>query len=388
MSGTVESIGSHEVSLFQPEFSGESISFEQKGEWLNELLEYGIHSIPSGSPHDTVPQYFRKRHPFDDEPQLKAKWAKTPRVNWSHYQRTQPSDMEVRAWHHEFPAANWAAITGINFAVVDADSDEAMAWISEGNITRSPLTQRTPRGGAHYFYSIAQAEVRTGAGKNKIDTRGVGGYVMVAPSLGYTMHCEPSYGVGSMDDLPPLTDMDISKITAFNNGGDAEPNIREVLNEDAAEEGGRNDKLARLVGKWIKEGWGMREILIKAQDWNQTCDPPLSIVETATTTLSICQGHIKRHPEDIDAGVNEWETSQWQTQISEDLKQIQDQEDPVEAPGEPDRSNSTGVMPLCFRTAGYCCWASPRSVSQTSLVPLRLVLVQAQTFWGCRSANH
>ena len=345
MSGTVESIGSHEVRLFQPEFSGESISFEQKGEWLNELLEYGIHIIPCGSPHDTVPQYFRKRHPFDDEAQLKAKWAKTPRVNWSHYQRTQPSDMEVKAWHHEFPAANWAAITGINFAVVDADSDEAMAWISEGNITRSPLTQRTPRGGAHYFYSIAQAEVRTGAGKNKIDTRGVGGYVMVAPSLGYTMHCEPSYGVGSMDDLPPLTDMDISKITAFNNGGDAEPNIREVLNEDAAEEGGRNDKLARLVGKWIKEGWGMREILIKAQDWNQTCDPPLSIVETATTTLSICQGHIKRHPEDIDAGVNEWETSQWQTQISEDLKQIQDQEDPVEAPGKPE-IGPLGLVPF------------------------------------------
>jgi len=345
MSGTAESIAQNEVKLFQPEFSGEAISFEQKGDWLNELLEYGVHIIPCGSPHDTIPAYFRKRHPFDDELQLKAKWAKTPRVNWSHYQRTQPSDMEVKAWHHEFPAANWAAITGINFAVIDADSDEAMAWISEGNITRSPLTQRTPRGGAHYFYSIAQADVRTGAGKNKIDTRGVGGYVMVAPSLGYTMHCEPSYGVGSMDDLPPLTDMDISKITAFNNGGDAEPNIREALNEDAVEEGGRNDKLARLVGKWIKEGWGMREILIKAQDWNQTCDPPLSIVETATTTLSICQGHVKRNPQDIDAGVNEWETSQWQTQISEDLKQIQDQEDPVEAPSKPE-IGPLGLVPF------------------------------------------
>ncbi len=92
MSGTAESIGSHEVRLFQPEFSGEAISFEQKGEWLNELLEYGVHIIPCGSPHDTIPAYFRKRHPFDDELQLKAKWAKTPRVNWSHYQRTQPSE--------------------------------------------------------------------------------------------------------------------------------------------------------------------------------------------------------------------------------------------------------------------------------------------------------
>ena len=170
MSEVVESTGLNEAKLFQPEFSGASISFEQKGQWLNELLEYGVHIIPCGSPQDTVPQYFRKRHPFDDELELKSKWSKTPRVNWSHYQRTQPSEMEITSWHHEFPGANWAAITGINFAVVDADSEEAMTWIRQGNITRSPLTQRTPRGGEHYFYSIAQAEVRTGAGKNKLDT--------------------------------------------------------------------------------------------------------------------------------------------------------------------------------------------------------------------------
>ena len=345
MSITEESIGSSEIKLFQPEFSGASISFEQKGDWLHELWEYGVHIIPCGSPSDIVPQYFRKRHPFDDELELKAKWAKTPRVNWAHYQRTQPSDTEITSWHHEFPNANWAAITGINFAVIDADSEEAMNWIRAGSITRSPLTQRTPRGGEHYFYSISQHEVRTGAGKNKIDTRGVGGYVMVAPSLGYTMHCEQAFGIGSMEDLPSLTESDIQSISMFNSGGEVEPSIREKLTEEAAKEGGRNDKLARLVGKWIKEGWGMREILIKAQDWNQTCDPPLSIVETATTTLSIAQGHIKRHPEDIDAGVNEWKTSEWQTQISEDLKQIQDQEYPVEVEDAPEMG-PLGLQPF------------------------------------------
>ena len=83
MSITEESIGSSEVKLFQPEFSGASISQEQKGDWLHELWEYGVHIIPCGSPSDIVPQYFRKRHPFDDELELKAKWAKTPRVNWA-----------------------------------------------------------------------------------------------------------------------------------------------------------------------------------------------------------------------------------------------------------------------------------------------------------------
>ena len=79
----------------------------------------------------------------------------------------------------------------------------------------------------------------------------------------------------------------------------------------------------------------MREILIKAQDWNQSCEPPMSIVEAATTTLSICQGHVKRFPEDIHAGVNEWKTSEWQTQISADLKEIQDQEYPEEVEEKP-----------------------------------------------------
>jgi hypothetical protein len=45
--------------------------------------------------------------------------------------------------------------------------------------------------------------------------------------------------------------------------------------------------------------------------------------------MSICHGHINRNPDDINSGVNEWKTSEWQTQISEDLREIQDQEDPV-----------------------------------------------------------
>ena len=96
---------------------------------------------------------------------------------------------------------------------------------------------------------------------------------MVAPSAGYTMLCNQSVGLSSMDELPWLSEQDIASISFFNGSNDTSSDIREKLNEEAAKEGGRNDKLARLVGKWIKEGWGMREILIKAQDWNQSCEP-------------------------------------------------------------------------------------------------------------------
>ena len=347
---TVEgSTGLRDMRLFQAEFDGKDLTGEQKSDWLHDCWENGLHIIPCGAPSEIVPAYFRKRHPFDDELALKSKWAKTPRVSWAAYQKIQPSDEEIQRWHQEYPNANWAAITGITFVVIDADSDEAVEWISGGGITQSPLVQRTPRGGAHYFYGVGQHTVRTGAGANKIDTRGVGGYVMIAPSAGYTMHCNQSVGLTSMDELPWLTEEDITSISLFNSDGEIEPTLRDKLNDDAVAEGGRNDKLARLVGKWIKEGWGMREIQIKAQDWAQTCEPPMNIVETATTVMSICQGHIKRNPNDINAGVNEWKTSEWQTQISEDLKEIQDQEDPVLVAEEPSERGPLGLVPFSHK---------------------------------------
>ena len=161
--------------------------------------------------------------------------------------------------------------------MVDADSDDAVNWIDAGGITRTPLTQTSPRGGKHYFYSIGgrDALIRNSVGQNKLDVRGDGGYVMIAPSHGYAMSFDEAYGgVNNMDDLPMLGESDIQQVHVFNTGNKVE-SIRDKLTEEPKEKGNRNDTLARLVGKWVKEGWGMREVLIKAQDWNQTCVPPM-----------------------------------------------------------------------------------------------------------------
>ena len=324
------------------------MSPEAKEELLHTMWEHGMHIIPCGSPSEVVPQYFRQRHPFDTEEDLKAKWAKTPRVKWQHYQKIQPSQDEIAQWHAQYPGANWAAITGISFAVVDADSDDAVNWIDAGGITRTPLTQTSPKGGKHYFYSIGGANplIRNSVGQNKLDVRGDGGYIMVAPSVGYHMRCDQSYGVSGLDDLPLLGEADIQQVHVFNTGNKVE-SIREKLTEDPKEQGSRNDTLARLVGKWVKEGWGMREVLIKAQDWNQTCVPPMDLIEVTRTTISIVNGHIKRHPDDVDAGIMAWQTSKWQTEINEDLKEIQSQEDPLdELKREGDEEAQSGPLGL------------------------------------------
>mgnify|MGYP003110849624 FL=1 len=332
------------MPFFLEEHSGEDISPEAKEEMLLMMWEWGMHIIPCGSPSEMVPQYFRNRNPFAEEDELRRKWAKTPRMNWRHYQKIQPSREEITQWHKQYPHANWAAITGINFVVVDSDSNESTQWIQDGNISSTPMTQSSPSGGRHFFYSApTNRVVRNSVGQNKIDVRGEGGYIMVVPSYNYRMQYDDSFLINDFDELPLLTEEDIQKVFSFNNDGKV-VSLREKLTEEPRSQGSRNDTLARLVGKWIKEGWGMREILIKAHDWNQTCEPPLDLLETTRTTISIAEGHIKRHPEDVDAGVLDWKTSTWNTDVKEDLEYIQGQED-VQEP-ETVTSGPLGLKPF------------------------------------------
>ena len=325
----------------------EDISKEAKDEMLDSYWEHGFHLIPCGSKEEYIPEYFRKRHTFDTEEEIKSRWAKAPRVKWEAFQRTQPTREEMNDWIEKFPKANWAALTGINFVVLDADSQEAVDFIESKKITGTTLKQVTPRGGMHFFYSVnPNYEIRNSAGQNKLDIRGVGGYVMMCPSHDYFFINESQIPVSDMDDLPCLQPEDLQKISEFNNVGKVQSIVTEKLDDVGTNIGTRNDKLARLVGRWIKEGWGQRDILIKAQDWNQSNVPPMSPMEVTNTTMSIVNGHIKRHPEDVEMGMLRWETSKWEVHLEDEQKEILKQEDPIENLAEDKKEKGPlGLMP-------------------------------------------
>ena len=325
----------------------EKISKDVKDEMLDSYWEHGFHLIPCGSKDEYIPEYFRKRHTFDTEEEIKARWAKAPRVKWEPFQRTQPTRRQMNEWLQKFPLSNWAALTGINFVVLDADSQEAVEFIESKKITGTPLKQMTPRGGMHFFYSINPGlEVRNSAGQNKLDIRGTGGYVMLCPSHDYFFINDSHTSISDIDELPCLQPEDLQRIAEFNNVGHTQNVVSGKLDSVGTDIGTRNDKLARLVGKWIKEGWGQRDILIKAQDWNQTNIPPMSPTEVTTTTMSIVNGHIKRHPEDVEMGMLRWETSKWEVHLEDEQKEILKQEDPIEnlAEEKPERG-PLGLMP-------------------------------------------
>ena len=325
----------------------EDISKEAKDEMLDSYWEHGFHLIPCGSKEEYIPEYFRKRHTFDTEEEIKSRWAKAPRVKWEAFQRTQPTREEMNDWLDKFPKANWAALTGINFVVLDADSQEAVDFIESKKITGTTLKQATPRGGMHFFYSVNPSyEIRNSAGQNKLDVRGTGGYVMMCPSHDYFFINESQIPVSDMDDLPCLQPEDLQKISEFNNVGKVQSIVTEKLDDVGTNIGTRNDKLARLVGRWVKEGWGQRDILIKAQDWNQSNVPPMSPMEVTNTTMSIVNGHIKRHPEDVEMGMLRWETSKWEVHLEDEQKEILKQEDPIENLAEDKKEKGPlGLMP-------------------------------------------
>jgi len=325
----------------------EDISKEAKDEMLDSYWEHGFHLIPCGSKEEYIPEYFRKRHTFDTEEEIKSRWAKAPRVKWEAFQRTQPTREEMNDWLDKFPKANWAALTGINFVVLDADSQEAVDFIESKQITGTTLKQATPRGGMHFFYSVnPNYEIRNSAGQNKLDVRGTGGYVMMCPSHDYFFINESQIPVSDMDDLPCLQPEDLQKISEFNNVGKVQSIVTEKLDDVGTNIGTRNDKLARLVGRWVKEGWGQRDILIKAQDWNQSNVPPMSPMEVTNTTMSIVNGHIKRHPEDVEMGMLRWETSKWEVHLEDEQKEILKQEDPIENLAEDKKEKGPlGLMP-------------------------------------------
>ena len=316
--------------LLNPDSELEIFSDEAKSEMLWSFWEEGFHLIPCGSRNEIIPEYFRKRHPFESDEVLAAKWAKTPRVKWETYQRRQPTQDEMREWLARYQGANWAAITGITFVVLDCDSTEAVEFVESGQVTRSPLKQKTPRGGYHYFYQVNEGlNVRNMTGN--LDVRGEGGYVMVSPSHKYDFKLANGFQINDTLDLPMLNMNDLNAIHEYNQTGKVQPFTGgNKITTDPVAVGQRNDTLARLLGKWIREGWGYREVLIKAFDWNQTLKSPLPLPEVLQTTMSITQGHIKRNPEDVDAGIMAWKTSEWQIDLGEELKEILDQEDPIE----------------------------------------------------------
>ncbi len=233
------------------------------------------------------------------------KKTKTPLTR--HWKDEATDDPEqISKWMKQYPGCMWGVATGQASGIWALDVDDPQKFQDFRSEHRlelpETLTQRTPSGGLHYFFRMAEG-VRNSV-KNKIpgcDTRGDGGYAIIAPS--YNQDTGVAYELINPEapiadapawllervteekkkPLPPMAGKPAISIllygTPYGIAG-LEKETREFL---ATPEGGRNDylniyamKVAQLVaGRQLDEQFARAEVEKAAQryadddGWNQ-----------------------------------------------------------------------------------------------------------------------
>lgn len=226
---------------------------------------------------------------FPLEPKSKSPLVK----DWPN--RASNNPMQIRKWWSRWPDANIGLATGkSDLLVIDIDEKKGVSgmesWrdiLMEHDIDTDTITQLTPSGGEHIFYLCSDKRLRNtanGLGEG-IDTRGDGGYVVVAPSV------NGQGGVWEWDkelhpaDKPiaPLPDTLKRLLLDYDRtAGPAPPVEGNII------AGSRNETLASLAGTMRRRNMPEEAILLALLTTNQTmCQPPLPEAEVRRIAKSI-----------------------------------------------------------------------------------------------------
>lgn len=181
-----------------------------------------------------------------------ADGTKRPPFKWSQYQIEQPTEQQVRDWFASGRYTGYALICGVvsnNLEVLDFDDRQTYQTFLDTaeSLGLGPLVDRiragyeefTPSGGVHipYFCDTISGNQKLARRDDKevlIETRGIGGYVIAAPSNG-TVH--PSGGAWVLSSGGPDTIADItpeereSLLTLARSFDQIEPEIIETYTE-------------------------------------------------------------------------------------------------------------------------------------------------------------
>jgi hypothetical protein len=145
--------------------------------------------------------------------------TKRPAVKWQPLQDRVPTDAEIDQW---FTSAHGIALVCGTVQCLDLDipadgSDEHLEAFENfayatgmGDILAELPIQTSPSGGRHYFFRTSNPVgntilARNSLGEVLIETRGKGGYVLIAPSDGYELD-------GDLTDIPTLDASDIDAL--------------------------------------------------------------------------------------------------------------------------------------------------------------------------------
>lgn len=202
---------------------------------------------------------------------------------------------QIREWWSKWPDANVMIRTGMVgdrcLVVLDIDpkhnGDESLQML-EARHGVLPMTPRaiTGSGGQHFFFWSSKP-VRNSTSKlaEGIDTRGVGGYVIAAPST-HESGANYVWDAGAHPDDIPLAEAPDWLVAIV-----GKPSVAERLPvANAFIEGGRNNALAKLAGSMRRGGVSQKGIEAALLHENDArCRPPLDPREVQNIARSIAR---------------------------------------------------------------------------------------------------
>ncbi|MDX2199601.1 MAG: bifunctional DNA primase/polymerase [Phycisphaerae bacterium] len=204
---------------------------------------------------------------------------------------------QIGRWWTEQPSAN-VAIRTDGLLVVDVDGAEN-PWLHDDAERRAEIaiapTSQTPRGGRQYFFRQPKGRTwRNTAGRlaDHVDTRGNGGYVLVAPSIvdgrGYLWAEDRPLAV-----TPPRLPEPPAWLTTMLDALAASNSVDTAVDASRANpipEGQRNATLARLAGAMRRVGMTRAELFAALLQINvDRCTPPLPLREVERIAASVAR---------------------------------------------------------------------------------------------------
>lgn len=208
----------------------------------------------------------------------------------------------IRAWWQKHPLANIGVDCGRSkLAVVDLDvkngADGPGEWDNLGIDDSQALEQQTPSGGIHKIWRTDDG-IKSTASKIApgIDTRGEGGYIVVAPSRtekgSYTWEASSH----PMDQAPGMLPTELAALLKMNGHHKAadpwesaeQPGQNGNELPEHITQGERNVRLASLAGSMRRRGMDAATMLPSLEAFNQRhCEPPLESSEVEAIAESV-----------------------------------------------------------------------------------------------------
>lgn len=207
---------------------------------------------------------------------------KRPLVPWEQYQERLATSEEMESWFDKWPDANIAMVTGklSNVVAIDADSPGRVRWLQE---TFPTSVNQVTGNGIHGFFRPGNTPVKTQVGVlDKVDVRGDGGYVVIAPSIHSTGRIYTLQYAEGFDAWDDLADFPYNIFPSEKTADTKAPVTRKP-----AAQGERNATLTRLAGRYCKAGLDYDQVLVLCANDNKTYSPPLSGRDVETICRSI-----------------------------------------------------------------------------------------------------